>query len=177
MLHPVILIHVPLFCQNLVFQGHNEIKVPTTDQFPWIGSRWLFSVANQLAAFLTSLQIPFFLKVHPHYAARQNATHCTVCHTAKVSRHHVANLIISTLKKISRWLYFRLQKLQNEKRVFFAFLVYICIQKFWNPLLIICRAKNDVYTTVDDKYWRGKPLMSLTLCQLNFHDAACRSPA
>ncbi len=40
--------------------------------------------------------------------------------------------------------------------------------EFKNPLLIICRAKNYVYITVDDKYQCGKPLMRPTFADRIF---------
>ncbi len=103
---------------------------------------------------------------------RDRMQHIVTLPHGKSCSAYATNLIASTLKIIVCWPYFQLQKLWNEKHVFFAFLVYICTQKFWNPLLVICCTKNYVYTTVDGKYRHGKPLTRpILLIEFSCHTA------
>ncbi len=82
-----------------------------------------------------------FTDVHPHYATRQNATHCSFAMWQK-SLGICRQFDLVHIKRNFFADYFRLQKLQNETSKLCLIFFYNWLMPFWNPLLIICRTAN-----------------------------------
>ncbi len=110
---------------------------------------------------------PSFLKVCPHYAAQQNATHCSFVMRQKLfgiyrqfDRIHILLAIFQVTKTVG-W----------ETRVFSVFSLYLCT-KILKPLTHHMPHQKSRLQYSCSKYRHGKPLMRPILCRSNFH-ASC----
>ncbi len=95
-------------------------------------------------------------EVNVHTMPHSRMQHNEVLPPDKNFSAYAAKLIMSALKNDFLPTIFQFTKTVNEKHVH-----------------IICHTKNYIYTTVDDKYQCGKPVMITTLCWLNFHTVWC----
>ncbi len=112
------------------------------------------------------------LKVHPHYAVWQNATHCTfavwqkllgICRQCDRVRR----------KKNFLQTFFRLQKLWNEIGELCLIFSSNWLIPFWNPLLIVCRtASIDGTDNLPIKFADATSTYTCGLVQLLPHDHA-----
>ncbi len=82
-----------------------------------------------------------YIKVRPHYATRQNATHCSFAARQKLlgicrqcDRVHMKKNFLQT--------FFRLPKLWNKIGELGVIFFSKWLILFWNPLPIICRAAS-----------------------------------
>ncbi len=81
------------------------------------------------------------IKVRPHYAVLQNATHCSFPHDKSCSAY-AANAIAFTWKNNFLQTFFGLQKLWNETGELYLIFSSNWLILFWNSLLIICHTAS-----------------------------------